>query len=87
LRFLPNPSFGHCTLGEKLEVELGLARVTARPAILLVVPFSFSITSLGWREGHERRHEGIRQINIQGGNNWRIRDSELPLFLLLGLNF
>lgn len=53
LRLLPNPSFGHCTLGEKLDVELGLARVTARPAILLVSPFSFSIISLGWREGQK----------------------------------
>lgn len=46
LGLLPNPSLGHCTLGEKPEAGLGLAKDTARPAIRLVLPFSFSITSL-----------------------------------------
>lgn len=46
LGLLPNPSLGHCTLGEKPEAGLGLAKDTARPAIRLVLPFSFSITFL-----------------------------------------
>ena len=65
LGLLPNPSLGHCTLGEKPEAGLGLAKDTARPAIRPDLPFSFSITSLEW--GNNAMNEGreiIRQPDI-----------------------
>lgn len=61
----PNPSLGHCTLGDKPEAGLGLARDTARPAIRPDLPFSFSITSLEW--GDNAMNEGreiIRQPDV-----------------------
>lgn len=65
LGLLPNPSLGHCTLGDKPEAGLGLAKDTARPAIRPDLPFSFSITSLEW--GNNVMNEGreiIRQPDI-----------------------
>lgn len=81
---LPNPSLGHCTLGEKPAAGLGLAKDTARPAMRPLLPLSFSITFLHRREGREgaRKASGHPRASPEGGSTQGGQGPELQLHFL-----